>query len=105
MTDSETEQENDVAAYRSRLSEGRRAVAQRLAVEPRAYSADGQTFGFLAPVASTIPIGGYVRLLTQGGAQYLGQVTAKQVTEREGPELTVAGDAGLGSGRAELQVT
>jgi DNA helicase HerA-like ATPase len=77
---------------------------QRLAIEPRALSADGQTFSFLAPVAAEIPIGGYVRLRTQGGVDYLGQVTEKTVTERQGPELSVAGDAGLGGTNPETQV-
>ena len=74
----------------------RRRLAERLAVRPSAYSVDGQTFAFEAPLAFEIPTGGFVRLRTAAGMTYLGQVLDKDVVSREGPELTVEGDAGLG---------
>jgi DNA helicase HerA-like ATPase len=96
---------SQAAAARARLSDARRRLVQRLAIAPRALSADGQTFAFLAPVASEIPVGGYVRLRTRPGVDYLGQVTEKAVAERQGPELSVAGDAGLGDNDDEINVT
>ncbi len=74
----------------------RRAVAERLAIRPSAYSVDGQTFAFEAPLAFDIPTGGFVQLRTAAGMAYLGQVLDKEVVGREGPQLTVEGDAGLG---------
>jgi uncharacterized protein len=83
-------------SYRDTLREARQSVKQQLAVLPLAYSADGTTFGFQAPLSEPIITGGYVRLTTMDGAQYLGQVMSKQVAEREGPSLSIEGDAGLG---------
>jgi DNA helicase HerA-like ATPase len=105
MTNPDTGEANEIAAHQTRLLEARRALTRRLAMAPHAHSADGQTFGFVAPVATAIPVGGYVRLRTQTGVDYVGQVTAKDVIEREGPELSIAGDAGLGTELADVQIT
>lgn len=95
---------SDLAAFRSSLSEARRNLAQRLAAEPRALSTDGHAFTFVAPVASDLQLGGYVRIETGSGAVYLGQVTEKALIERDGPELSVEGDAGLAAELGEFRV-
>jgi uncharacterized protein len=95
----------DETAYRTSLNDARRTLAERLAVEPRALSTDGQTFRFLAPVAFPLQIGGYVALRTRDGVAYLGQITQKSLLEREGPELSVEGDAGLGGEVDGFRVT
>jgi DNA helicase HerA-like ATPase len=85
-------------------AEARRTVAERLTLRPTAYSVDGQTFSFEAPLAFEIPAGGFVRLRTAAGAEYLGQVLGKEVVNREGPELTVEGDAGLGLEQTPVRI-
>lgn len=89
---------------RAMLLGARRRLAQNLEVHPRALSSDGHAFHFLAPVASMLQVGGYVRIETPSGAVYLGQITEKRLDEREGPELTIAGDAGLGAEIDEVKV-
>jgi hypothetical protein len=52
-----------------------------------AYSTDGRTFGYEAPLSLPIPIGCYVLLVTPGQDQYLGQIITKEVAQREGAEI------------------
>jgi hypothetical protein len=52
-----------------------------------AYSTDGRTFGYEAPLSLSIPIGCYVLLVTPGQDQYLGQIITKEVAQREGAEI------------------
>ncbi|WP_277552710.1 ATP-binding protein [Halobaculum limi] len=52
-----------------------------------AYSTDGRTFDYEAPLSLPAPIGSYVRLQTTDNREYLGQVTTKAVVKRKGPEL------------------
>ena len=37
-----------------------------------AYSTDGRTFGYEAPLSMSIPVGSYVALTAQGSGEYLG---------------------------------
>lgn len=74
----------------------RRDVRRRFSVLPLAYSADGHTFGFQAPLTVPLHAGAYVTIRTADGTAYLGQVTDRGISERDGPEITAAGDAGLG---------
>ncbi len=85
-----------VDQFRQDMSRSRQAIAQRLAVEPLAHSADGHAVIFQAPLTTPLPTGSYVRLRTISGADYLGQILGREVAEREGPEITLEGDAGLG---------
>lgn len=96
---------DDDALFRTSLNDARRTLAQRLEIEARAFSSDGQTFRFLAPVATPLQIGGYVLLQTREGHRYLGQISDKAAIEREGPELSVEGDAGLAGEAAGFRVT
>lgn len=86
---------HDEAATRDALIKARAALARRLTTHPRALSTDGHAFRFVAPVEAAPQIGGYVRIETRDSGAYLGQITEKALTEYEGPELSVEGDAGL----------
>ena len=92
-------------AARRQLAALQRALAERLEPEPTAWSADGRGFVFRASLAAPLPVGGYVLLRPAGGAELLGQVTAAGIVEREGPEVAIAGDGGLGIGGGLLPVT
>jgi uncharacterized protein len=72
----------------------RRRIASQLETEPVAYSVDGRQFTYEAPLAWSIPAGEFVEIRADG-ATYLGQVLDAEVVEREGPEFTLQGDAGL----------
>jgi hypothetical protein len=58
-------------------------------VLPLARSADGRTFGFQAPLSIPFPAGGYVVVETRAGRRYLGQIVAKEIVSRPGPEWHV----------------
>jgi hypothetical protein len=85
-----------VSDFREQMMSLRRGLQERLAVLPLAYSTDGATFGYEAPLTLPIPVGGYVRLVA-GESEYLGQLITKDVATREGPQLSIQGDAGLGA--------
>lgn len=89
-----------VQEFRQHLLSMRRGIQERLAVLPLAYSTDGATFGYEASLTHAIPVGGYVRLLA-GETEYLGQVITKDVATREGPQISLQGDAGLGAALVE----
>ncbi|MFC7096389.1 ATP-binding protein [Halobaculum marinum] len=52
-----------------------------------AYSVDGRTFAYEAPLTASLPVGGYVTLNTPDERTYLGQVVTKSVVHREGAQL------------------
>jgi uncharacterized protein len=60
-----------------------------------AYSTDGRTFGYEAPLSMSIPVGSYVALRLQNGGEYLGQVVTKEVSVRQGAELGLELDPSL----------
>lgn len=62
-----------------------------------AYSTDGRTFGYEAPLSMPIPVGCYVTLGAQSGGAYLGQVVTKEVSVRQGAEIGLELDPGLGT--------
>lgn len=62
-----------------------------------AYSTDGRTFGYEAPLSMPIPVGCYVTLGAQNGGSYLGQVVTKEVSVRQGAEIGLELDPGLGT--------
>ncbi len=78
------------------LRSARQRVQHHLEAVPLAYSSDGTTFGFQTPISTPALVGGYVRITTVDGRTLLGQVMSKTVTEHEGPNVSVEGDAGLG---------
>jgi hypothetical protein len=57
-----------------------------------AYSTDGRTFGFEAPLALSIPVGCYVHLKAGDDQEYLGQIITKDIVQREGAELSFGFD-------------
>ena len=67
----------------------RRRLQAQFAAVPLAYSIDGKTFGYQAPLDYPIPPGGYVEIVSSGGQRYLGQVISKHIEGREGPELAI----------------
>ncbi|HSK99999.1 MAG TPA: ATP-binding protein [Rubrobacteraceae bacterium] len=64
---------------------------------PVAYSTDGRTFGYEAPLSMSIPLGSYVALSAQNGTEYLGQVVTKEVSIRQGAEVGLELDPSLGA--------
>src|SRR5215204_6779702 len=60
-----------------------------------AYSTDGRTFGYEAPLSMSIPLGSYVALSTQDGREYLGRIITKEVSIRQGAEIGLELDPDL----------
>src|SRR5215210_5471261 len=60
-----------------------------------AYSTDGRTFGYEAPLSMSIPVGSYVALSVHNGGEYLGQVVTKEVSVRQGAEIGLELDPSL----------
>jgi DNA helicase HerA-like ATPase len=60
-----------------------------------AYSTDGRTFGYEAPLSMPIPVGSYVALSVENGSEYLGQVVTKEVSVRQGAEIGLELDPSL----------
>lgn len=58
-------------------------------VKPLAYSTDGRTFGYDAPLSLPIPPGCYVRVDAGDQGCFLGQIITKEIMTREGAELGV----------------
>lgn len=52
-----------------------------------AYSTDGRTFNYEAPLTLPIPVGCYVHLKVGEDQQYLGQIITKEVLLREDAEI------------------
>jgi DNA helicase HerA-like ATPase len=92
------------ASPQQTLREARQQLKQNLQPFLLAYSADGVTFGFQAPLSAPILTGGYVRITTDEGTQLLGQVMRKDITEREGPSMSIEGDAGFGIGIGDSSI-
>ena len=65
----------------------RRQLQAQFAAVPLAFSIDGKTFGYEAPLDYPVPPGGYVEIVTSDGVRYLGQVISKDIEGRDGPEL------------------
>jgi|GEM_PF-289531 len=57
-----------------------------------AYSTDGRTFGFEAPLSLSIPVGSFVQLKAGNGREYLGQIITKELVQREGVEVSFGFD-------------
>ena len=60
-----------------------------------AYSTDGRTFGYEAPLSMSITVGSYVALSLQNGGEYLGQLVTKEVSVRKGAEISLELDPSL----------
>ena len=60
-----------------------------------AYSTDGRTFGYEAPLSMSITVGSYVALSLQNGGEYLGQLVTKEVSVRQGAEISLELDPSL----------
>lgn len=86
----------DAARQRDRIVGMLRTASRQVTPPPLAYSTDGRRFTFQTRVADALPIGGFVEMRPESGRVYLGQVSAADVEVREGPELGLAGGAGLG---------
>jgi hypothetical protein len=82
-------------AFRDRWIDLRRRLGRQLTPVPFASSTDGRGFAYQMPVVDALPVGGFAALRPDDGTTLLGQVTAAEVVEREGPALRIAGSAGL----------
>ena len=94
--------ENDLQKFRIDTSEQLGAIPRVLRELQElvpllsvAYSTDGRTFGYEAPLSMSIPLGSYVALSTQDGREYLGQIITKEVSIRQGAEIGLELDPGL----------
>ncbi len=97
-----------VGISRKELIAARRSFQEQFAPIPLAYSTDGTTFGYEAPLDYPIPAGSYVDIRTAGGERYLGQVISKTIDMRHGPELAIDGEQRIGlalEGASVAQVT
>ncbi|KTG10879.1 hypothetical protein AUR64_06760 [Haloprofundus marisrubri] len=52
-----------------------------------AYSTDGRTFEYEAPLSFPFPVGSYVLLQSADGQEYLGQITTKETVKQQGAEV------------------
>ena len=59
-----------------------------LSVAQVAYSIDGRTFNYEAPLTLSIPVGSYVHLTIDTGEEYLGQIITKDIIQSEGAEIS-----------------
>ena len=80
----------------SQYAAAQRQIREQLSGSPVAHSLDGRSFTFEASFEHAMPAGEFVTITTRDGRQFIGQVRELTMIEREGPELTVEGDAGLG---------
>ncbi len=101
----ETDMPDRAAGFRDRMIRARRKVQDELQAFPLAYSTDGRTFAWQTPVTFDITAGGYIRIETRDGAQFLGRVVTKDVVTREGPEIGLQGDESLLGGEDVGQVS
>jgi hypothetical protein len=67
----------------------RRQIQRQVQQPAEAFTIDGRTFSFEAPITSELAVGGFVGLETEAGVEYLGQVSSLEAAEREGPRLTI----------------
>src|SRR4051794_25190322 len=82
----------------SKLQKARRLIEDSISPKsPSAYSINGKTFEFEAPLLSKLNVGSYVVLDTPGGAQYLGQILGIDISQLDGPEfgLSLTADASI----------
>lgn len=95
----------DPRSGRQALREARRQFQQRFDVMATAYSTDGRTFAFQAPLGLAIRLGGYVRLEPANGPAWLGQVLEREVLVSEGAEVRVAGTENANARMADLGIS
>jgi DNA helicase HerA-like ATPase len=96
--DSENELQNIRIATKEQLGAIPRVLRELQELVPLlsvAYSTDGRTFGYEAPLSMSIPLGSYVALSTQDGREYLGQIITKEVSIRQGAEIGLELDPDL----------
>jgi uncharacterized protein len=96
--DSENELQNIRIATKEQLGAIPRVLRELQEFVPLlsvAYSTDGRTFGYEAPLSMSIPLGSYVALSTQDGREYFGQIITKEVSIRQGAEIGLELDPGL----------
>jgi DNA helicase HerA-like ATPase len=87
------------------LAARRRRIVEQLAIESTAFSLDGRTFDYEAPLTQSMPAGEFVEIRTADDRTYLGQVLDAGVVERAGPAIGVEGDAGLDLAGADNRIS
>ena len=90
---------------RQRLLRARQLAQEQLAAPATAFSIDGRTFHFSAPIDFEIGIGSYVAIRTSADKTYLGQIQEKAPSEYAGPQFAVAGSGGVDFGSDQVDVT
>lgn len=71
------------------MLEARRAFQERFSVIPAAYSLDGRTFAFHAPIGIDLQPGRYVRLDLPHGQPLIGQVLETAIEQLESAEVQI----------------
>jgi DNA helicase HerA-like ATPase len=66
----------------------RQLQAQQAAIDANAFSGDGRTFQFEAPLAAGFAPGTFVSIALRGQGRLLGQIISQSLAEREGADLT-----------------
>lgn len=77
--------------YEKQYEQMRQALSALSHLKPVAYSINGLSFTYEAPLALSLPIGSYVEIAT-GNTRYLGQITSQEVLVRTGPEYGIKVD-------------
>ena len=78
--------------YEKQYEQMRKAVNALPPLKPVAYSINGLSFTYEAPLSLSLPIGSYVEIVTDN-TRYLGQITSQEVLVRTGPEIGIKLDS------------
>ncbi len=93
MSDQTEEKQPVTSITQDEMIAIQRRLQKQFAVAPLAFSTDGKTFSYEAPLDYAIPAGSYVQIEADDET-YVGQVIEKSVEQREGPQLSInVGDA------------
>jgi uncharacterized protein len=94
MSDQSEERQRLTAISREEMIAIQRRLQSQFAAVPLAFSTDGKTFSYEAPLDYPIPAGSYVQIETDDET-FVGQVIEKTIESRLGPELTLSVADGL----------
>lgn len=89
MSASGSSKAGDASSRYEKQAEELREAAKAIApTKPIAYSINGLSFTYEAPLSLSLPIGSYVEIVA-GNTRYLGQITSQEVLVRTGPEYGI----------------
>jgi uncharacterized protein len=88
MSENPEDREWVTSLSREEMAEIQRRLQTQFAAIPLAFSTDGKTFSFEAPLDYPLPSGSYVQIETETD-QFVGQIIDKSIESRQGPELAL----------------